>query len=173
MSKKIGNAIATTISESKLVLSFDNGKEGVISIDTSTLSDAIRHAAMMHGLKQKLVDAAAIARDVETGRSATTADKYEAVLKVAERLKAGEWNATATRGEGTGTGGLLYRALMRLYPDMGDTRVKAFLESKTDAEKAALRGTAKVAGVIEAIRAESGKAKVIDTDALLGELDGE
>lgn len=171
--KKTQTAIAATIAiaddpslASVLTLNFANGQ--VIQLKSNELSPEMVRYAMMHGLKQKLVDAAAIARDPETGRSATISDKFAAVREVADRLLAGQWNATR---EGNGTGGLLYRALCRLYPAKTPEAIAEYLETKTEAEKTALRKNPKVAAIIEEIRVETGKAANIDTDAMLDELD--
>ena len=151
-----------------LHLKFANGQE--LAITASQLSNHVMEYAIFHGLKQKLVDAAAISRNQETGRAASVDDKYQAVKMVYERLLAGAWNA-AREGGGI-TGGLLLQALIRMYagrktPD----ELKAFLADKTDAEKTALRKNPRVAQIIDDIRAEQGKAANIDTDELLGELE--
>lgn len=124
-----------------------------------------------HGLKQKLVDAAAISRDPETGRAATIDTKKRAVAEVHERLLAGQWNKVR---EGVATGGLLLSALIRMY-DGRKTReeLEVYLSGKTDAEKAALRVNPKVAAIIEAIKAERAITSGTDSNALLAELDGE
>ena len=151
-----------------LHLKFANGQE--LALTTGQLSNHVKECALFHGLKQKLVDAAAISRNTETGRTATVEDKYQAVKTVFDRLLSGQWNATR---EGGGTsGGLLLQALVRMYagrktPD----ELRAFLAEKTDAEKTALRKNPRVAQIIEEIRAEQGKAANIDTDELLGELE--
>ena len=151
-----------------LTLTFSHGT--VLTLQIGDLSQTIIAQAVMHGLKQKLVDAAAISRNPETGRAATVEDKYQAVEAVYHRLLAGQWNAT--REGGGAAGGLLLQALCRMYegrktPD----ELKAFLADKTDAEKTALRKNPRVAAIIEELRAEQGKAANIDTDELLGELD--
>ena len=70
------------------------------------------------------------------------------------------------------SGGLLYRALCRLYEGKkSESDIREFLAAKTDREKAALRANSRVAEMIETIRAETGKAANVDTDAMLGELD--
>lgn len=158
--------ISVTIDGSVLTLSGSHG--GGIHVNAMELSDEIRHAAMMHGLKQKLVDAAAISRNPDTGRSASVVDKFDAMSEVATRLYAGQWNKTRGDGEGTGTGGLLFRALMRLQPSAGAEKIKAFLADRSKTEQAALRATPKIAAIIDELRA-AGSGEV-DTDALLGEL---
>lgn len=151
-----------------LVIEFAHGKR--IELNPVDLADSVYKQAVYHGLKQKLVDAAAISRNPETGRSASIEDKYQAVKTVYDRLLAGAWNAT--REGGGATGGLLLQALMRMYagrktPD----QLREFLADKTDAEKTALRKNPRVAQIIEDIRIETGKAANIDTDGLLGELE--
>lgn len=151
-----------------LTLNFANGKEIVIT--TNSLQNGLLYMAAIHGLKQKLVDAAAISRNPETGRAATVEDKYQAVEAVYNRLLSGQWNAT--REGGGNAGGLLAQALTRMYAGRKTAEdIKAFLAEKTDAEKTALRKNPRVAAIIEEIRAEQGKAANIDTDELLGELE--
>ena len=166
-SKKTQTAVSAAITGTVLTFTFGNG-DG-LTIDAAQLSEQIRTDAMMHGLKQKLGDGAAIPRNTETGRAATIEEKAAAIKAIAARIMAGEWNAVA-RGTGEGSGGLLFRALMRMYPEKGEVRVRAWLDGKTDAQKTAMRNDPKVATVIAAIRAESGKAANIDTASLLGEL---
>lgn len=149
-----------------LTLRFANGR--TLTIQVGDLSPAILAQATMHGLKQKLVDAAAISRDPATGRAATIDTKFDAVNAVLGRLCAGEWNK---RREGSPTGGLLLRALVRLYPTKAREDLISFLDGKSDAEKAALRRNPKVAAVIEEIRGEDAADGAVDSDSLLGELD--
>jgi hypothetical protein len=153
-------AIAAEIVGTRLTLAFATG--GRITVDADALTDALRTQAMMHGLKQKLVDAAAISRNPETGRSASGEDKYNAVREVAERLLTGEWNKA--REGGGNTGGQLFRALCQLYSRKTPEAIKAWLDSKTDAEKAALRACPEVAAIIATFKTPSSD---VDTDALL------
>lgn len=140
-----------------------------IEVSVHKLTEDILLMATLHGLKQKLGDAAAISRNPETGRSATAEDKYNAVLEVANRLLEGEWNKR--RENGGQAGGLLLRALTRLYAGrMDEAQVKEWLAAKNDKEKAALRLNAKVAAEIERIRAEDGAGKG-SADDLLAELE--
>lgn len=157
------SVIESTVIDGVLMLNFSNGKQ--LTVNAAMLTGEIRSQALLHGLKQKLVDAAAIARNPETGRSATVADKFAAVKEVYDRLLVGEWNKTREGGQ---TGGLLLRALMQMMGKDRET-VKAWLEGKTDDEKAALRKNPKVAAVIASLKPEP-KTDGVDTDALLGEL---
>ena len=152
-----------------LALTFSHGR--TLTIKPAELSKSIIAQAIMHGLKQKLVDAAAISRNTETGRAASVADKFEAVREVYDRLLAGEWNKRR-EGGASAAGGLLFRALCRMYAGKKDAdAIRAFLEAKTDAEKAALRKNAKVAAIIEEIRAESVKPGETNADDLLADLE--
>ena len=169
MDTKKRNAVITAqIADDTLVLHFANGE--VLELNANELSPEIRRMALLHGLKQKLVDAAAISRNPETGRPASPNDKFQAVKAVYDRLLSGQWNAT--REGGSGNGGLLFQALCRMYEGRKTPEeIRAFLDTKTDAEKAALRKNPRVAAVIEEIRAEQGKTANVDVDELLGELE--
>ena len=151
-----------------LALQFANGE--ILALTATQLSNEVLEYAVWHGLKQKLVDAAAISRNPETGRAASVEDKYQAVKTVFDRLLGGQWNAT--REGGGNAGGLLMQALVRMYTGRKTVEdIKVFLAEKSDAEKTALRKNPRVAQIIEDIRAEQGKTANIDTDELLGELE--
>ena len=161
------NAITAEINGGTIILQFANGE--TLTMRGDGLNTDIQRYAMMHGLKQKLVDAAAISRNPENGRAASIDDKFQAVKAVYDRLLAGQWNAT--REGGGQSGGLLFKALCRMYSTKSPEQIMSYLSGKTDAEKTALRKNPKVAAIIEEIRAETGKVANIDTDELLGELE--
>lgn len=163
------NMLADNIGE--LVLTFANGE--TLRLRTNDLAFEIVMQATMHGLKQKLVDAAAISRNPDTGRSATVDDKFAAVKEVYDRLLAGEWNKRREGGAGSGAGGLLFAALVRLYAGRKtDDEIRAFLAGKSDAEQAALRASSRVAPIIQAIKDERAAKKGLpDADDLLAGLD--
>lgn len=150
-----------------LVLQFSNGK--VLQLNTEHLSPVIQSEGLWHGIKQKLVDAAAITRNTETGASATVDDKYAAVHEVFLRLTSGLWNKPAEGGGNAG--GILLMALQRVTGKDKDV-LKGWLDGKTTEQKNALRKDAKVAAAIAEIEAERLKANPVDASALLGELDG-
>ena len=163
-SEKKTPTVSADVSGTSLVLTFASGE--TLTVDHTKLSGAIVDAAILHGLKQKLVDAAAISRNPDTGASATAQDKFDAVKEVYDRITSpdGTWNKI--RGDGTGTGqgtGLLVRALMALFgKNEEDTR--ALLEACSDDEVKALRGSPKVAAKIAEFKAATSK---VDTNALL------
>ena len=96
---------ATIENDGTLVLTFRHGE--VLRVNPEALAPEIQRTAMLHGLKQKLVDAAAISRDTATGRAATIATKYNAVRVIFDRIT-GEnpsWNKPRAGGAG-GQGGI-------------------------------------------------------------------
>ena len=155
-----------------LVLEFRHGE--TLKLHPEALNPEIQRAAMLHGLKQKLVDAAAISRDTATGRAATIVTKFDAVKEIFDRITGagGEtpsWNKLRAGGAG-GQGGLLARAIAR-YKGVEVAAAKAYLDRLTDAQKQALRVDPRIATIINELRMESAKPAGIDTDALLGGLD--
>lgn len=160
-------AITAAIDGMVLTFTGDNGR--VLTIDARTLSTSILDAAIMHGLKQKIGDAAAISRNPETGRSASTDDKFDAMVEVVKRLELDHWNKPRESGDGAGSGGLLFKALCRVKADKTQAEVRAYLDGRTKEEQAALRKVPVIAAAIDAIRAESAKAAGIDGEALLAD----
>lgn len=163
---------ATVGDDGALILEFRHGE--TLRLHPETLSPEIQRAALLHGLKQKLVDAAAISRDTTTGRAATIVTKYDAVKEIFDRItgaggEAPSWNKPRAGGAG-GQGGLLARAIAR-YKGVEVAAAKAYLDRLTDAQKQALRVDPRIATIINELRMESAKPAGIDTDALLGGLD--
>ena len=160
---------ASITDDGALILEFRHGE--TLKLHPESLSPEIQRAALLHGLKQKLVDAAAISRDTATGRAATIITKFEAVREIFDRIT-GEnpsWNKPRAGGAG-GQGGLLARAIAR-YKNVPVEAAKAYLDRLTDAQKQALRVDPRIATIINELRMESTKPAGIDTDALLGGLD--
>lgn len=153
------------VTNRELVLMFANGK--TIKVVADALDGGIVARAIMHGLKQKLVDAAAISRNPDTGATASIEDKYNAVYEVYQRLLNGDWNKNREGGGGV-VGGLLFRALCRMYDHKTPEAIREFLEGKTKAEQSALRANPKIAAIIDTIRAE--RVAGVDSDDLLDEL---
>lgn len=145
---------------------FSNGE--AFQVYSHELTPELMAEACAHGLKQKIGDAAAIARNQETGKSATVADKFAACEAIRVRLTIDKmWNAP--RAEGAGNGGLLLRALVQHTGKTADA-IKAYLETLSDEQKAALRKNPKVAAIIATLRPEVKPDASIDTDALLSSI---
>ena len=165
-----------SLAHGELALTFADQTTATLS--TRDLSPDILSQALLHGLKQKLVDAAAIARNIDTGASATTADKKEAVMEIHSRLLEGAWNKGRAAGDGTnGKGSILLLALQRLQPKRDAVELAEWLKARTDAERAALAKNAKILPHVQAIQAEraeraaaAAKKSGIDSDELLNGL---
>ena len=169
MSTAKRNAMSVDIFGTTVTVTFSNGED--LALDVSTLTPELQRMAMLHGIKQKLVDAGAIARNTSTGQSASVDDKYKAVLEVYMRLKAGEsWNKERGNGGEKPTKGkdLLPLAIMEMT---GKDRsyVDQFLSSKTKAEREALKKNPRVLEAMAKLQAST-VSNGVDTDALLGEL---
>jgi hypothetical protein len=126
----------------------------------------VGRAALLHGFKQKISDAGAMARDPETGLPPESAARIAKMRRVAESLAAGEWELTRTGGGG-GSESLLARALAEKFAKPMDV-IRAWMKGKTKAELAALKVDKSIAKIITRMEAESGKG--VDTGALLAEL---
>lgn len=138
-------------------LDFENGEVRNFTMRSDMVS---RFAA--HGAEQKLGDA--IAGETEIG------DAVLAVDDLLSRLNAGEWNITRAAGAFAGTSVLIQALVEASGKDVAE--IKAFLENKSQAEKLALRRSAKIKPIVERIESEkASKSKTaVDTDSLLGEL---
>lgn len=153
-----------------LKLVFGDGTE--LTLDCASLAPVIQYEAQVHGLKQKLVDAAALPRSTVTGKSATVADKKAAVLEVYARLTDADnprWNKGRAEGASVGReGGLLARAMAEVT-GKPVSEAKAWLAERTKEEQAALRMNPKVKAIIDRLRDEADKPATagIDSDALL------
>ena len=164
--KKAG--ITADILGSELTITTSDGD--ALVIDVVTLSGEMQLHLMLHGAKQKIVDAAAIPRNTETGASATLAEKFVAMQEVQTRLMAGEWLKVREAGTGgSGSDSLLVRALVA-YSDKDVPAVREYLAGKSKAEKAALSNITAIAAIIARIRAAAQSTNGIDAAALLQEL---
>lgn len=157
---------AFTPSEDMLsaVFAYSDGTKDEFNL--TELTPAMQNQLMLHGLKQKVIDAAAIPRNPDTGASASDSEKIEAMREVAARLMQGVWRVVGEGGGGS-KGGLLARALSVLYPDKD---IATWLDGLTDKQKAALREVPKVKAEIDKIKAKTPKTASVDADALLASL---
>lgn len=85
-----------------------------VTVDTSKLSDEIKSRLFIHGLVQKVSDAASSAAKVAAETSSTVEAVTVAMMqKAADSLLAGEW-AVRTAGEGVSELTRVTRSVMRL-----------------------------------------------------------
>lgn len=174
------NALISVNAADNGALTFTVGNAGSFTIDPATLADDITRRAMLHGLVQKVSDAAAIAKSELSGdpeKDATA--KFEAMKSVADRLVAGEWSKRTGDGSGP-VAGVIYRAFEEWVGDMARkakkpvpeaTAIRAKYDAMDRAGQLALRNVPAIAKIIDRIKSERGsKAETVDTGSLLGEL---
>lgn len=113
-----------------------------------------------HGLEQKLGDETAGVPDVD--------DQVIAVDELIDRLNAGNWTTQRSSGGVAGTS-VLFKALVEAFPAKSAEDLKAFLKTKTQAEKLALRNSARLKPIVERLEAEKGSG--VNAETLLGDLD--
>lgn len=139
-------------------LDFVNGQTRLFTVPDNLLN---KFAA--HGASQKLGDEIASLKDTD--------DAVLAIDELIDRLYNGEWN-TKREGDGMAGTSVLMKALVESTGQTAE-KVKAFLATKSQAEKIALRNNPKIKPIVERIEAEkAAKGTPVDTDALLGELSG-
>lgn len=139
-------------------LDFRNGETRLF-----TLPDALLNKFAAHGAEQKLGDEIAGLTDTE--------DCVLAVDELIDRLYNGEWSVKREANGMAGTS-VLVRALVE-HTGKTVEQIKQFLNGKSQAEKVALRNNPKIKPIVERIEAEKASKKAnVDTDAMLGELEG-
>ena len=139
-------------------LDFRNGETRLF-----TLPDNLLNKFAAHGAEQKLGDEIAGLTDTE--------DCVLAVDELIDRLYNGEWSVKREANGMAGTS-VLVRALVE-HTGKTVEQIKQFLNGKSQAEKVALRNNPKIKPIVERIEAEKASKKAnVDTDAMLGELEG-
>ncbi len=139
-------------------LDFRNGETRLF-----TLPDNLLNKFAAHGAEQKLGDEIAGLTDIE--------DCLLAVDELIDRLYNGEWSVKREANGMAGTS-VLVRALVE-HTGKTVEQIKQFLSGKSQAEKVALRNNPKIKPIVERIEAEKASKKAnVDTDAMLGELEG-
>ena len=139
-------------------LDFRNGETRLF-----TIPDTLLNKFAAHGAEQKLGDEIAGLTDTE--------DCVLAVDELIDRLYNGEWSVKREANGMAGTS-VLVRALVE-HTGKTVEQIKQFLAGKSQAEKVALRNNPKIKPIVERIEAEKASKKAnVDTDAMLGELEG-
>lgn len=156
--KLLKESIQSAEGKVQVRLDFRNGETRLFTIPDNMLA---KFAA--HGAEQKLGDEIAGLTDTD--------DCVIAVDELIDRLYNGEWGVKRESNGMAGTS-VLVRALVE-HTGKAVEQIKTFLSGKSQAEKVALRNNPKVKPIVERIEAEkASKATKVDTDAMLGELEG-
>jgi hypothetical protein len=138
---------------------------------------------MLHGLVQKISDAAAMPKSELTGNAKKdAAAKLAAMKAVVARISGPDGTWSARSGDGSSpVQGLIFRAYEEYVtarfeaakkPVPSDETIRAQYEKMERKEKLALRNVPEIAAIIERIKSERPARDVaaVDTDALLGDL---
>jgi hypothetical protein len=151
---------------------------GQLRLDRASMHPDNIAAAVLHGMEQRIRDAGAIARDKETGASATPQQKYDAMQQLVEHYSSGSPDWTLKRAEGAGGAkSITIEAIARVkqcdYQTAEDMVNRLAASKYANDRKVALRqlaNTPSVQAAILAIRAERMPTPKADGDSLLSEL---
>lgn len=177
------NALITVAHNAETsTLTFTVGDVGSFDLPVNGLSDDVRNRATVHGLVQKVSDAAAMPKSETDGKKpeAVAKMKFDAMVAVADRLREGEWSKRSGDGSGP-VAGVIYRAFEEWVLSNPNNapkskiptpeKIREVYDAKSRAEQLALRNVPEIASIIERIKSERGsKSETVDTTALLGEL---
>lgn len=159
------------------VITFTVKGAGELALRLDTVHTAVMLRAATHGLVQRISDAAAIARDTETGKSATPQEKFEAMKRLVDHYASGaaEWSLVREAGTGTSrgiSGVALLRAALKLWQPEKAEKVDEFVKGLKAAQVAALLASTELKPHIDAVReaalAEQGAG--VDAEELLSGL---
>ena len=139
---------------------------GILQLSTASLSPEVFEKAAVHGMVQRISDAAAIGRNPDTGRSATPQEKFDAMAKLVAHYESGtsEWSRVRESGEGSNRG-QLFRALGIIYPQRTPEQIRAWMDKQTKEQLSAVRKSQKVRDAIATFTDGS------EGDAILSELE--
>jgi hypothetical protein len=163
--------VSTTVDATASQIKFDVVGAGSVVLRLGMLSDTIRQAAVLHGMKQRVSDAAAISRDPLTGKSASPSDKLAAMRELVEHYETGttDWKRA---GGGPGLSAdamMLINCLRELYPSKSDGDIAALVGAMTAIQRKAMLIDERVAPIV--LRINSERAKGVNVDELFAGLD--
>lgn len=178
--KKANSIMTWTQQDGKLVCTVAGA--GEVSFDPDKVSAVNRARFMLHGMKQRAADGAALLRDPETGLSATPEEKLASVRRIVEHYEAGgdDWNLRTAEPKTEGDGTWLAKALVHLGKAATIEAATALILKFANAKHGGQLGPAR-----KALMAASDIAKAVldlkaaavaansktNSDDLLGELD--
>jgi hypothetical protein len=139
--------IKTTIDTSARTITFTPSTGTPYVFDVAKMHPAMREYAILHGMKQRLGDNAAIS--TKDGVKPTDDDKMAAIRSLGAHYESGsaEWNtrALARRAVGAAVGGIVLRAvaaIQNVTVEEMRTRIKTLAERKETTERKLLNALA-------------------------------
>lgn len=150
-----------------------NGQEARLNMNL--VSEEVFERAAIHGLKQRVSDAAAQSRDTKTGASAPPSEKFAAMEALVNHYNTGtsEWTLKGTGTRVTSDEQLLVRALAVVYPDRDTGKLREYVGKLTKVERAKLLVTGEIKTAAEMLREQDVGAVAVNTDELLAQLDAQ
>lgn len=194
---KSNSVVSARVVEGGIV--FDVLNTGKVTLDLTRTSQAVKDHAMLHGLVQRVSDAAAIPCSTVTGKSASPAEKFAAISALVGWYNSGtvEWRkpkvgAKVKGGRGSLGGAetpLILKAMEEVYglsPEAMREKVEGLAAKygidvdtycadalRVSAGAQADRPVAKLSRVFNALRGDKGMASgPVDGDDLMAELSG-
>lgn len=172
--------ISITVADDNSAIQFHViGQTEPLNLTVGTLTDEVRVRAMMHGLIQKVSDAAALSKNSD-GSSAEPADKFAAMAAIIERLNEGDWKRRASDGT-TQPSGLIFRAYVAVVTAASkkakrdvpaESVLRELYDRKDRSAQLALRNNPDIAAEITRLKSETGAVATVNTDSLMDELAG-
>lgn len=171
--------IETTVSADAITFTIEN-VPGALTLPIAELSNEIHNRALVHGLIQKISDAAAMPKSELSGDPVADAHTKSAAMQaVISRLLSGDWSAR--NGDGSGpVAGIIYRAFERWVLENAAAKkveaptpadIRAAYDKRDRAGQLALKAIPRIAAIMDELRAEKpAKSNAVDGDALLSEL---
>lgn len=125
---KANSIVTSQVTPEGIVFSVKDA--GSITLNLSAVSEAIKARACLHGLNQRIIDAAAKSRDPSTGMPAAPQAKLEAMKRLVDHYASGteDWSPAREASSGPGLDALaLFAVAEATEKDLPTTR--AFIEA--------------------------------------------
>lgn len=173
--KKRANSIISTRHDATGI-TFTVAGVGDIPLPFAELSHTVRERAMVHGLIQRISDAAALSRDPDTGKPATPQAKFDEMARLVAhyRTGTGDWSIRREGGGGESReGGVTLRALANVQKtDVATMRekIERMAEKNGTTTRAILAKLATQSAVAAEIARLKSATVAVDADELLAEL---
>ena len=138
------------------VIHFNVRDAGSVALDIGSLSDAVRHRAMVHGMIQRISDAAAIARNPLTGLAASPQDKLAAMSRLVDHYMTGtdEWRMTGAGGGRRTNVDLLLAALTEYKPEKSPDELAAYVAKLEKKQVSQLLASDQLREIVARLRGE-------------------
>lgn len=165
---------SNSVITSKLVdgaIVFTIATVGDLQLRLDALSQEVRERAMIHGLTQRVSDAAAIGFLKDEKRFATPQEKYDAMAELVAHYSSGtaEWSRTRSAPGIGADSALLVKCLSQLYTDRSTEQLKAWVAKRSRSERTALLLSEKIKPLADEIRSQS--ASGASADDLIADLE--